>query len=53
MCICGFLAYHNVHVSHVLYNIVQVAVGEDEPQDNAIKRFRRAVMNTGLLFEVR
>lgn len=30
-----------------------MAVGEDEPQDNAIKRFRRAVMNSGLIYEVR
>ncbi len=32
---------------------VQVAVGDDEPQDNAVKRFRRAVMGTGLIQEVR
>jgi len=31
----------------------QVAVGDDEPQDNAVKRFRRAVMGTGLIQEVR
>ena len=26
---------------------VQVVVGEDEPQDNALKRFRREVMSAG------
>ena len=26
---------------------VQIVVGEDEPQDNALKRFRREVMTTG------
>ncbi len=26
---------------------VQVVVGEDEPQDNALKRFRREVMTAG------
>ncbi|KAI3438570.1 hypothetical protein D9Q98_000997 [Chlorella vulgaris] len=32
---------------------VQIVVGEDEPQDNAMKRFRREVMTAGLIPEVR
>ncbi|KAI7842264.1 hypothetical protein COHA_003905 [Chlorella ohadii] len=32
---------------------VMVVVGDDEPQDNALKRFRREVMNAGLIPEVR
>ncbi|KAL4445775.1 hypothetical protein ABPG77_008974 [Micractinium sp. CCAP 211/92] len=32
---------------------VQVVVGEDEPQDNALKRFRREVMTAGVIPEVR
>lgn len=28
-------------------------VGDDEPQDNALKRFRREVMTAGLIPEVR
>ena len=33
--------------------ISQVIVGEDEPQDNAMKRFRREVVYAGLIPEVR
>ncbi|KAL4517237.1 hypothetical protein Ndes2437B_g06841 [Nannochloris sp. 'desiccata'] len=32
---------------------VEVVVGSDEPQDMAMKRFRREVMSTGLVQEVR
>jgi hypothetical protein len=32
---------------------LQVVVGNDEPQDGAMKRFRREVMSTGLVQEVR
>ena len=30
----------------------QVQVGEDEPPENALKRFRYAAQNTGLVMEV-
>ncbi|KAK9812745.1 hypothetical protein WJX72_002953 [[Myrmecia] bisecta] len=33
--------------------IVEVTVGEDEPADNAMKRFRRAVSSSGVIFEAR
>jgi len=32
---------------------MQIVVGPDEPQDSAMKRFRREVMSTGLVQEVR
>lgn len=32
---------------------MQVVVGSDEPQDMAMKRFRREVMSAGLVQEVR
>ncbi|PRW59257.1 30S ribosomal S21 [Chlorella sorokiniana] len=32
---------------------VMVVVGDDEPQDNALKRFRREVMTAGVIPEVR
>ena len=32
---------------------IQVVVGNDEPQDSAMKRFRREVMSAGLVQEVR
>ena len=32
--------------------VFQVVVSDEEPQENAVKRFRREVMNTGLTFEV-
>jgi len=34
-------------------SLLQVVVGNDEPQDSAMKRFRREVMTTGLVQEVR
>ena len=43
----------SVCTNQAVRNDRQVAVGEDEPQDNAVKRFRRAVMGTGLIQEVR
>lgn len=32
---------------------VEIVVGQDEPQDVALKRFRREVMNVGVIMEVR
>jgi ribosomal protein S21 len=35
------------------HHFVQIVVGPDEPQDSAMKRFRREVMSAGLVQEVR
>lgn len=41
-------------VINICFNInMQVVVGNDENQDSALKRFRREVMSTGLVQEVR
>ncbi|KAK9827347.1 hypothetical protein WJX81_008550 [Elliptochloris bilobata] len=32
---------------------IEVVVSDEEPPENAVKRFRREVMNVGLTFEVR
>lgn len=36
-----------------MYSCLQIVVGPDEPQDSAMKRFRREVMSAGLVQEVR
>ena len=40
-------------MSFTLLHILQVVVGDDEPPENALKRFRWATKSTGLVQEVR
>jgi hypothetical protein len=42
-----------VATSLTLLHTLQVVVGDDEPPENALKRFRWATKSTGLVQEVR
>lgn len=48
--ICPSLAYANTLFFKSAYNI-QVLVGENEPEERLLNRFRREVMKTGLIQE--
>ncbi|XP_028771360.1 30S ribosomal protein S21, chloroplastic [Neltuma alba] len=48
--ICPSLAYSNTLFFKSAYN-VQVIVGENEPEERLLNRFRREVMRTGLIQE--
>ncbi|KAJ1397037.1 Ribosomal protein S21 [Sesbania bispinosa] len=48
--ICPSLAYANTLFFRSAYN-VQVVVGEDEPEEKLLNRFRREVMRAGVIHE--
>ena len=51
---CRRMCVSKDRVINICYTInMQVVVGNDENQDSALKRFRREVMSTGLVQEVR